>query len=69
MMNEFQALRKSQREKLVQSGAVKRVAEKTGKHRGTVSRTLAGITKNPDVKVVRALRRELRIIARPQLSA
>ncbi len=58
-MNEFKKLRKMDRLRVAQEGAVKRVALKTGKTKATVSRTLAGLTKTPNLRVVEALREEV----------
>jgi hypothetical protein len=58
-MNEFSKLRKSARKQAVEAGVIRKVAAETGKHKTSVSRTLAGITKCPDETVVVALRRAI----------
>lgn len=61
-MNEFKNLRKSQRQRLIKSGVLGRVAAKTNKSKATVSRTLAGSIKTPDPRVVRALCYEIETV-------
>ncbi len=65
-MNEFRKLRKLERLRLVQEGAIQRVAARTGKSKATVSRTLAGITKVPNLRVVDALREEIEAVLQPK---
>jgi hypothetical protein len=62
MMNQFKRLRKLQKAKVVESGAINRVVAKTGKSRPAVSRTLWGITKRPDPTVVAELAKEVEAI-------
>ena len=51
-MNDFKTLRKHQKQRVVDSGAIRRVAERTGKSRAAVSRTFSGVTKDPDPNIV-----------------
>jgi len=61
-MNAFKSLRKLQKDKVVRSGAIKRVADRTGKDKSTVSRTFSGYIKVPDPQVVAGLREEVRAV-------
>jgi len=65
-MNEFRKLSKLQRVKVVESGALKRVTDATGKHQSVVSRTFAGKIGKPDPRVVEALRLEVEAVLFPE---